>query len=109
MFRALGLVGLLFAFWLLLSGFFVPFLIAAGLGCAIAVALLARRKDVLDREGRPLHLGPRALWYSPWLIKEIVKLGWDVARLRAATLSEPHTGAAGPRQLTLRALHESPL
>lgn len=80
MFRALGLVGLLFAFWLLLSGFFVPFLIAAGLGSAIAVALLARRMDVLDHEGQPLHLGPRALWYWPWLIKEIVKSGWDVTR-----------------------------
>lgn len=80
MFRALGLVGLLFAFWLLLSGFFVPFLIGAGLGSAIAVALLARRMDVLDHEGQPLHLGPRALWYWPWLIKEIVKSGWDVTR-----------------------------
>lgn len=80
MFRALGLVGLLFAFWLLLSGFFTPFLIAAGLGCAIAVAALARRMDVLDHEGQPLHLDSRVLWYWPWLIKEIVKSGWDVTR-----------------------------
>jgi multicomponent Na+:H+ antiporter subunit E len=74
----LGLVGLLFAFWLLLSGIFEPFLIAAGLGSAAAVALLARRMDVIDREGQPLHLGPAALWYWPWLAKEIVKSGWDV-------------------------------
>jgi multicomponent Na+:H+ antiporter subunit E len=74
----LGLVGLLFAFWLLLSGIFEPFLIAAGLGSAAAVALLARRMDVIDREGQPLHLGPAALWYWPWLAKEILKSGWDV-------------------------------
>jgi multicomponent Na+:H+ antiporter subunit E len=79
--RALGLTALLFAFWLLLSGFFTPFLIAAGVGSAVAVALLARRMDVIDHEGQPLHLAPRAfLSYWPWLAKEILKSGWDVTR-----------------------------
>jgi multicomponent Na+:H+ antiporter subunit E len=77
--RVLGLVGLLFAFWLLLSGIYEPFLVTAGLGSAAAVALLARRMDVIDHEGQPLHLGPAALWYWPWLAKEIVKSGWDVS------------------------------
>ncbi len=81
MYRAVGLVGLLFAFWLLLSGIFEPFLVGAGLACAIAVAALARRMDVIDHEGQPLHLAPRAfLSYWPWLAKEIVKSGWDVSR-----------------------------
>lgn len=80
MYRAVGLVGLLFAFWLLLSGIFEPFLIGAGLACAIAVAALARRMDVIDHEGQPLHLGLPALAYWPWLAKEIVKSGWDVSR-----------------------------
>jgi multicomponent Na+:H+ antiporter subunit E len=38
--------------------------------------------DVVDREGHPLHLAPRAmLTYWPWLIKEIVKSAWDVSRI----------------------------
>lgn len=79
--RALGLTALLLAFWLLLSGIFTPFLVLAGLGSAVAVALFARRMDVIDHEGQPLHLAPRAFfWYWPWLAKEILKSGWDVTR-----------------------------
>lgn len=71
----------LFVFWLLLSGYFEPFLITAGAGAAIGVVLLARRMDVIDHEGHPVHLGWRALHYWPWLAKEIVKSAWDVARI----------------------------
>ena len=46
----------LFAFWLLLSGVFTPFLVAAGLGAAIAVGALAWRMELADREGHPVHL-----------------------------------------------------
>lgn len=72
----------LFAFWLLLSGYFVPFLMAIGLVCVIGVALFARRMDVVDGEGHPIHLGPRALFsYWPWLAWEIVKSAWDVSKI----------------------------
>ncbi len=72
----------LFAFWLLLSGFFTPFLIAAGAGCAAAVLWLAHRMDLIDQEGHPVHLSvAAALWYWPWLVKEIVKSAWDVSRI----------------------------
>lgn len=71
----------LFLFWLLLSGMFTPFLVAAGAGSALAVTLLARRMDVVDHEGFPIHLGWRALFsYWPWLAGEIVKSAWDVTR-----------------------------
>ena len=70
----------LFAFWLLLSGVFTPFLVAAGAGCALAVLWLGHRMKVLDREGHPIHLSLRvALLYGPWLLKEIVKSGWQVS------------------------------
>ncbi|HUU72576.1 MAG TPA: Na+/H+ antiporter subunit E [Burkholderiales bacterium] len=70
----------LFAFWLLLSGFFTAFLMLAGIGSALAVVLFARRMDVVDHEGHPIHLAPRALLlYWPWLIKEIVKSACTVA------------------------------
>jgi len=79
--EAVALVATLFAFWLLLSGIYTPFLLAAGFGAAIAVAALARRMEVLDREGHPVHLTLAALAYWPWLIKEIVKSGWQVSRI----------------------------
>lgn len=78
--RASAIV-VLFVFWLLLSGYFEPFLIAAGAGCSVAVVLLARRMELIDHEGHPVHLGWRALAYWPWLVKEIVKSAWDVSRI----------------------------
>jgi multicomponent Na+:H+ antiporter subunit E len=79
--EALALVASLFVFWLLLSGIYTPFLLAAGLGAAVAVAWLAWRMEVLDREGHPIHLSLAALAYWPWLAKEIVKSGWQVSRI----------------------------
>ncbi len=81
LFQLLALAAALYAFWLLMSGFFTPFLLAAGLGCALGVAWLARRMEIADREGLPLHVSPAALWYWPWLVKEILKSGWQVARI----------------------------
>ena len=69
----------LLVFWLLLSGFYTPFLIGAGVGCALAVSLIARRMRLIDAEGHPIHLCLRALvWYWPWLLTEIVKSAWQV-------------------------------
>lgn len=81
MFHSISLFFTLYLFWLLLSGLFTPFLLAAGAGSAAAVVWFARRMDVVDHEGHPILLGPRALLYWPWLIKEIVKSAWDVSRI----------------------------
>lgn len=81
MFRSISLFISLCLFWLLLSGFFTAFLLAAGIGSALAVVWFARRMDVVDREGHPIHLGPMALIYWPWLLKEIVKSAWDVSKI----------------------------
>ncbi|HNQ04591.1 MAG TPA: Na+/H+ antiporter subunit E [Thiobacillaceae bacterium] len=71
----------LVAFWLLLSGMFTPFLVAAGIGSALGVALLCRRLGIVDREGHPIQLARCALFsYWPWLAKEIFRSGWDVSR-----------------------------
>ena len=43
--RKASLTIALFLFWLLLSGFFTPFLLAAGAGSAIAATFLAHRMD----------------------------------------------------------------
>lgn len=81
MFRSISLFVALYLFWLLLSGLYTPFLLAAGAGSAAAVVWFARRMDVVDHEGHPIHLGPRALLYWPWLLKEIAKSAWNVSRI----------------------------
>ena len=75
---SLGLV--LFVTWLLLSGFFEPLLIAFGIATCVTVVWIARRMDVVDHEGHPIHLGPRIVVYWLWLIGEIIKSNIDVAK-----------------------------
>ena len=71
----------LYLFWLLLSGMFVPFLLAAGLGSAIAVLLFTKRLDIIAAEAPPTYLnGLKFLAYCPWLIKEIMIAAWDVSK-----------------------------
>lgn len=69
----------LYAFWLLLSGYFEPFLLAAGAGSALAVVLLSRRMHIVDREGHPIQMIASIFLYWPWLIKEIAKSAWGVS------------------------------
>lgn len=71
----------LYAFWLLLSGYFEPFLLAAGAGSALGVVLLARRMKIVDREGHPIQMIASVVLYWPWLMKEIAKSAWDVSRI----------------------------
>ena len=81
MLRALTTLILLFAFWLMLSGMFAPFLVAAGFGCALAVLLMARHMNRISEDGQPIHLRWLAFaTYHPWLIKEILFSAWDVTK-----------------------------
>ena len=73
---------ILFAFWLLLSGHYTAFLMTAGALCALGVVLFARRMDVVDHEGHPVHLATRALLvYWPWLLKEIAVSAMQVSAI----------------------------
>ncbi len=81
MLRLISLFVSLYAFWILMSGYFTPFLLAAGFGSALAVAWLAHRMEIADREGHPAHLTLQAFVYLPWLVKEIWKAGIAVARI----------------------------
>lgn len=72
---------LFYAFWILLSGFFTPFLLGAGAAVSLAVVWFAHRMEVADREGHPAHLGLSALGYWPWLAKEILKSALDVSKV----------------------------
>lgn len=72
----------LFGFWLVLSGHYTPFLVTMGFLVVLGVVWLARRMDLIDPEGHPVHLVHRALFvYWPWLVPEIIKSGWDVTRI----------------------------
>ncbi len=81
MFRAASSVATLFLFWVALSGFFTPFLLAVGFGSSLAVVWLAHRMAVVDHEGHPIHLGLAATVYWPWLFREIAKSAWDVTKI----------------------------
>ena len=99
MLRSLSALFVLYVFWLLLSGFFTPFLLVAGFCSALAVLLFSRRMDVVDHEGHPVHLGWRALFsYWPWLALQILLSNLDVAR-RVLSPSLP----ISPRLFVLRA------
>ena len=70
----------LFATWLLFSGIYDnPLLIALGVVSTVLVIVVSRRLSVIDRESQPFHLGPRILFYWPWLLVEILKSNFDVA------------------------------
>lgn len=77
----LALVATLYGFWLALSGMFTPFLLAAGLGSALAVVWLASRMEIADREAQPVRFNAAVFTYWPWLIKEIAVSGLQVTRI----------------------------
>jgi multicomponent Na+:H+ antiporter subunit E len=81
MLRRISLAIALCLFWLLLSGHYTPFLMAAGLGSSLLIVWFSDRfLIVLDREGHPIHLTVGALTYWPWLFWEIAKSSWDVTK-----------------------------
>lgn len=71
----------LLGFWLLLSGHFTVFLVLAGVGSSAAVVWIARRMEVVDREGVPVDFWRIAFSYWPWLAWEIIKAAWDVSKI----------------------------
>jgi multicomponent Na+:H+ antiporter subunit E len=79
--RSAVLFVVLYAFWILMSGYLTPFLLAAGAGSSLAVAWIAYRMQVADHEGHPYHLSLAVAGYWPWLLKEICKSGLQVARI----------------------------
>ena len=70
-----------YAFWLVLSGHYTAPLMIVGAVSSLAVVALASRMAVIDREGHPIYLFGRAMWYWPWLIWQIIKSGIDVSRI----------------------------
>jgi len=77
----------LFATWILLSGYYDNILLVGlGIASTFAAVAVSYRMGVIDRGSQPVHLTPRALIYWPWLIREIAKSNVDVA-LRVISLT----------------------
>ena len=71
----------LFALWLLLSGYFVPLILAFGILSCLLVWFLSVRMDKADGVGRLGELRPVAtIRYHCWLAVEVIKSNLDVAR-----------------------------
>jgi multicomponent Na+:H+ antiporter subunit E len=79
--RLIALALALFVFWLALSGHYTTFLVVSGALVSLAVAIWGRYVGYTDREGFPGELILRGLLYWPWLLKEIFKSGFSVARI----------------------------
>ena len=84
-FQSIGLAVALAVFWVLLSGYWLPLIIALGIGSIILCVVVAQRLDVSDHEGHPVSLAIPGFTYFPWLVKEIVVSNIAVAK---AILSE---------------------
>ncbi len=81
MLRSIGLGAILYGFWLLLSGHYTPLLLTLGAVSCLLVVYIARRMDVVDEEGLPLHIGFRFLTYLPWLLWAVFKSNVRMARI----------------------------
>lgn len=68
-------------FWMVLSGFLKPFLLAMGALSIFASVTMAIRMKTADEEGVPIQIVPGFLTYLPWLLWEIIKSSWTVAQL----------------------------
>jgi multicomponent Na+:H+ antiporter subunit E len=63
----------------LLSGHYVPLMLALGILATLIVVAIAVRMEISNREGQPIHLLAMILSYWPWLLWEIVKANFVVA------------------------------
>lgn len=79
--RALLLLGLLMAAWVLWSGQFQPLLLVLGAFSCLLTAYLTRRMGYFDNEVFALRFGLRLFSYWAWLAREVLRSSIDVARV----------------------------
>jgi multicomponent Na+:H+ antiporter subunit E len=78
--RALSLLVILIVAWLLWSGIYKPLLLGLGAFSCVLCIYLAHRVGFF-RQASGLHLIPRLPRYWFWLLIEIVKSSFDVAKI----------------------------
>ena len=79
--HTLGLTTFLTLVWLLLSGHYTMLVLGLGAASVVLVVWLSLRMDLVDLEGHPVHLTWRLPLYWLWLIREIARSNWRVARI----------------------------
>ncbi|NNJ91975.1 MAG: cation transporter [Gammaproteobacteria bacterium] len=70
----------LYAFWLLLSGYFLPLLLSLGGVSALILVWLLRRMDKVDAEPIAIRICFKLMHYIGWLLGQVVISNIDVAR-----------------------------
>lgn len=79
--RLVLIVIALFAYWLVLSGHYAAWLVAAGAILSVVVVTFCWTKGITDAEGFPIGLIPRGMIYWPWLLWQIVLSAVRVTRI----------------------------
>jgi multicomponent Na+:H+ antiporter subunit E len=104
MVHVVGLGASLMAFWLLMSGVYIPLIISLGVISVLLVLYIAHRMDLYDRETFPFHLKGWVFGYWGWLAKEIFKANIDVAKIVLAP-----TMPISPRVVRVKATQKTDL
>jgi len=79
--RAVLLLALLIAAWVLWSGQFKPLLLALGLFSCLLTTYLTRRMGYFDNDVFALRFGVRLFGYWAWLAREVWRSSIEVARV----------------------------
>ena len=79
--RFISLSIILFGTWLLWSGHFEPILLGFGVFSCVFVTFLNKKMERYEGVSHENRLGLRWIGYGPWLLWEIAKANWDVARI----------------------------
>lgn len=91
------------AFWLLLSGFFLPLILAFGVISVALVVWVLVRMDKEDETPVSLEVGPKKLSYFVWLVGQIVLSSIDVAK---TVWRSPGQTRPALRELSIKHLQE---
>jgi multicomponent Na+:H+ antiporter subunit E len=81
MIPSLSLFLILYGVWLSLSGHYTDDLLTIGAICCALIVFVARRMRILDAEGLPLRMVLRFVAYIPWLVLEMIRSAFAVAKL----------------------------
>ena len=81
MLRAISLLVLLVAAWVLWSGMFQPLLLVLGAVSCLLTVYLTQRMGYFDNEVFALRFGVRLFAYWAWLAKEVLRSSIEVARV----------------------------
>ena len=98
--KSITLFIILFAFWLLMSGYYTPLILSLGvISCLLCVYLTIKGK-FLDNETLPIYFFPRLIQYTLWLIKEILKSNIQTAKVIIMKSEEPELFSVKATQRT---------